>query len=171
MEKRRNCSLGAISLPFHNIFYMLLDFHIEAGTRFSLRDNRLFEINEVEIARVNCKYQCVYMRNKFMFFNKHIGKNAKSLRKLHNGYRNSISTYRFNTLWSLDSRTYMLFVCHPIFSTGFLGNGCFVPEHARHPKVIRHVLVIPWFVRMYDEIRHEHEQVQVTHTCAEPWYN
>ena len=53
MEKRRNCSLGATSL-FHNIFYMLLDFHVMAGTRFSLRDKQLFEIREFEIARVNC---------------------------------------------------------------------------------------------------------------------
>ena len=54
VEKRRNCSLGAISPLFHNIFYMLLDFHVKAGTRFSLRDKRLFEISEVEITRVNC---------------------------------------------------------------------------------------------------------------------
>ena len=54
MEKRRNCSLGAISPLFHNIFYLLLDFHVLAGTRFSLRDKRLFEINEFEITRVNC---------------------------------------------------------------------------------------------------------------------
>ena len=33
---------------------MLLDFHVLAGTRFSLRDKRLFEISEFEIARVNC---------------------------------------------------------------------------------------------------------------------
>ena len=44
---------GEIAL-FHNIFYMLLDFHVKAGTRFSLRDKRLFEISEVEITRVNC---------------------------------------------------------------------------------------------------------------------
>ena len=54
VEKRRNCSLGAISPLFHNIFCMLLDFHVKAGTRFSLRDKRLFEISEVEITRVNC---------------------------------------------------------------------------------------------------------------------
>ena len=54
MEKRRNCSLGAISPLFHNIFYMLLDFHVQAGTRFSLPDKRLLEISEFEIARVNC---------------------------------------------------------------------------------------------------------------------
>ena len=54
MEKWRNCSLGAISPLFHNIFYMLSDFHVRAGTRFSLRDKRLFEISEVEITRVNC---------------------------------------------------------------------------------------------------------------------
>ena len=28
VEKRRNCSLGAISPLFHNIFYLLLDFHV-----------------------------------------------------------------------------------------------------------------------------------------------
>ena len=50
MEKRR----GAISRPFHNIFYVLLDFHVLVGTRFSLRDKRLFEISEVEITRVSC---------------------------------------------------------------------------------------------------------------------
>ena len=35
-------------------FYLLLDFHVKAGTRFSLRDKWLFEISEVEITRVNC---------------------------------------------------------------------------------------------------------------------
>ena len=59
MEKRRNCSLGAISPLFHNIFYLLLDFHVQAGNRFSLRDKGLFEISEVEIARVNCtRFSC-----------------------------------------------------------------------------------------------------------------
>ena len=49
MEKRRNCSLEAIS-PFSTIFcYLLLDFHGKTGTRFSLQDNRLLEISEVEI--------------------------------------------------------------------------------------------------------------------------
>ena len=33
---------------------MFLDFHVKTGTRISLRDKRLFEISEVEIARVNC---------------------------------------------------------------------------------------------------------------------
>ena len=28
VEKRRNCSLGAISPLFHNIFRLLLDFHV-----------------------------------------------------------------------------------------------------------------------------------------------
>ena len=41
----------AISPLFHNIFYLLLDFHVQTGTRFSLRDKRLFEISEFEIAR------------------------------------------------------------------------------------------------------------------------
>ena len=52
MEKRRNCSLGAISPLFHNILYLLLDFHVKTGTRFSLRDKQLFEISEVEITRI-----------------------------------------------------------------------------------------------------------------------
>ena len=56
MEKRRNCSLEAISPLFHNMFYLLLDFHVQAGTIFSLRDKRLFEISEFEITRVNCTY-------------------------------------------------------------------------------------------------------------------
>ena len=69
MEKRRNCSLGAISPLFHNIFHLLLDFHVYAGTRFSLRDKRLFEISEVEIARVNCNMlrhfcmACMFLRS------------------------------------------------------------------------------------------------------------
>ena len=55
MEKRRNCSLGAIPPLFHNIFVcLLLDVHVSAGTRFSLRDKRLIEISEFEITRVNC---------------------------------------------------------------------------------------------------------------------
>ena len=55
MEKRRNCSLGAISSLFHNIFfYLLLDVYVLAGIRFSLRDKRFFEISAVEITRVNC---------------------------------------------------------------------------------------------------------------------
>ena len=45
---------GEISPLFHNIFYLLLDFHVWAGTRFSLRDKRLFEI-----AKVNCMLKYV----------------------------------------------------------------------------------------------------------------
>ena len=42
-------------LLFSTIFcYLLLDFHIKAGTRFSIRDKRLFEISKVEIMRVDC---------------------------------------------------------------------------------------------------------------------
>ena len=37
-------------LLFSTIFcYLLLDFHVKTGTRFSRRDKRLFEISEVEI--------------------------------------------------------------------------------------------------------------------------
>ena len=33
---------------------LIFDFCVKTGTRFSLRDKRLFEITEVEITRVNC---------------------------------------------------------------------------------------------------------------------
>ena len=37
-------------LLFSTIFcYLLLDFNVKTGTRFSLRNKRLFEISEVEI--------------------------------------------------------------------------------------------------------------------------
>ena len=34
--------------------YLILDFYVKTGIRFSLRDKRLFEITEVEITRVDC---------------------------------------------------------------------------------------------------------------------
>ena len=44
-------------LPFSTIFYyLMLDFYVKTGIRFSLRDKRLFEIIEVEITRVDCIY-------------------------------------------------------------------------------------------------------------------
>ena len=36
--------------------YLMLDFYVKRGIRFSLRDKRLFEITEVEITRVDCNY-------------------------------------------------------------------------------------------------------------------
>ena len=56
VEKRTNCSLGVFSPLFHNIRYLSLDFYVKTGTRFSLRDQRLFEVNEVEITRVDCNF-------------------------------------------------------------------------------------------------------------------
>ena len=42
-------------LPLSTIFYyLMLDFYVKTGIRFSLRDKRLFELTEVEITRVNC---------------------------------------------------------------------------------------------------------------------
>ena len=42
-------------LLFSTIFYyLMLDFYVKTGIRFSLRDKRLFEITEVEITRVDC---------------------------------------------------------------------------------------------------------------------
>ena len=44
-------------LPLSTIFYyMMLDFYVKTGIRFSLRDKRLFEITEVEITRVDCTH-------------------------------------------------------------------------------------------------------------------
>ena len=41
--------------PLSTIFYyLMLDFYVNTGIRFSLRDKRLFEITEVEITRVDC---------------------------------------------------------------------------------------------------------------------
>ena len=43
------------SLPLSTIFYyLMLDFYVKTGIRFSLRDKRLFEITEIEITRVDC---------------------------------------------------------------------------------------------------------------------
>ena len=40
--------------PFSTIFYyLMLNFYVKTGIRFSLRDKRLFEITEVEITRVD----------------------------------------------------------------------------------------------------------------------
>ena len=42
-------------LLFSTMFYhLMLNFHVKTGTRFSLRDKRLFEIRDVEITRVYC---------------------------------------------------------------------------------------------------------------------
>ena len=42
-------------LPLSTIFYYLMfDFYVKTGIRFSLRDKRLFEITEVEITRGDC---------------------------------------------------------------------------------------------------------------------
>ena len=34
--------------------YLMLDFYVKTGIKFSLRDKRLFEITQVEITRVDC---------------------------------------------------------------------------------------------------------------------
>ena len=42
-------------VPLSTLFYyLLLDFYVKTGIRFSFRDKRLFEITEVEITRVDC---------------------------------------------------------------------------------------------------------------------
>ena len=68
-------------LPLSTIFYyLMLDFYVNTGIRFSLRDKRLFEITEVEITRVDCTmltvkscsiiyctYMYVFSMNKILF--------------------------------------------------------------------------------------------------------
>ena len=53
VEKMRNCSLGTIS-PLFSQNFVSCCFHVSTGTRFSLRDKRLYEISEVNITRVDC---------------------------------------------------------------------------------------------------------------------
>ena len=62
MEKRRTCSLGAISPIFHNIFLPVVRFSCLGRDQIPLRDKRLFEISEAEITRVNCIYDNVISR-------------------------------------------------------------------------------------------------------------
>ena len=40
--------------------YLMLDFYVKTGIGLSLRDKRLFEITEVEITRVDCKFNLIY---------------------------------------------------------------------------------------------------------------
>ena len=48
-------------LPLSTIFYyLMLDFYVKTGIRFSIRDKRLFEITEVEITRVDCNVNMLY---------------------------------------------------------------------------------------------------------------
>ena len=53
--KEEKLLLGSKFSSFPLYFcYLFLDFHVKTGTRFSLRDQRLFEISEAEIRRVDC---------------------------------------------------------------------------------------------------------------------
>ena len=49
-------------LLFSTIFcYLLLDFHVKTGTRFSLQDKWLFEISKVKITRVDCISSLIFI--------------------------------------------------------------------------------------------------------------
>ena len=49
-------------LPLPTIFcYLILDFYVKTRIRFSFRDKRLFEITEVEIPRVDCNKEVVFL--------------------------------------------------------------------------------------------------------------
>ena len=59
MEKRRYCSLGAISSLSHNILLILLpvvSFSCFNRDILLLRDKPLFETSEVDITRVDCNF-------------------------------------------------------------------------------------------------------------------
>ena len=50
------CKRGIFPLS-HNTLYFVsccLDFSVKTGTSFSFQDNRLFEISDIEITRVDC---------------------------------------------------------------------------------------------------------------------
>ena len=64
LRKREKIALEEQFFPLSTIFYyLMLDFYVKTGIRFSLRDKRLFEITEVEIARVDCMFK-VYFVNR-----------------------------------------------------------------------------------------------------------
>ena len=67
---------GEIALFSIIFFYLLLDFHVLAGTRFSLRDKRLFEISKVEITRVNCNFPS-FPENSVLTFHQILSPNRK----------------------------------------------------------------------------------------------
>ena len=46
-------NFSSFTCLFHNICYLLSDFHVNIGTKFALRDKRLFEASEVDIMRVD----------------------------------------------------------------------------------------------------------------------
>ena len=53
--------------PLSTIFYyLMLNFYVKTGIRFSLRDKRLFEITEVEITRVDCIYLILSIKYRYM---------------------------------------------------------------------------------------------------------
>ena len=56
-------------LPLSTVFcYLMLDFYVKTGIRFSLRDKRLFEITEVEITRVDCR--CLFFLMMVILWNR-----------------------------------------------------------------------------------------------------
>ena len=58
VEKGEKLLLKSNFSSYPQYFYLLLSFYVRTGTRISLRDKRLFEITEVEIARVDFFFSC-----------------------------------------------------------------------------------------------------------------
>ena len=62
--KRREIAPQEQFLLLSTIFsYLMLDFYVKTRIRFSLRNERLFEITEVEITRVDC----IFLSMKFLY--------------------------------------------------------------------------------------------------------
>ena len=60
--KRRKIAPEEQFLPLSTIFYyLMLEFYVKTGIRFSLRHKRLFDITEVEITRVDCSKIAVFL--------------------------------------------------------------------------------------------------------------
>ena len=73
LRKRGKIAPGEQFLPLSTIFYyLMLDFYVKTGIRFSLRDKQLFEITEVEITRVDCIFFRFTILILFIFLRKHI---------------------------------------------------------------------------------------------------
>ena len=101
-----------IICPIFQLFcYLLLDFHVKTGMRFSLRDKRLFEINEVKITRVDCtiNFAWLFKRVKKYGTSKHNRKQSGYFTKGdHSACNDNAKTIRQRVCISTVGHLYML---------------------------------------------------------------
>ena len=100
---------GEIAPLFSTIFsYLLLVFHFDTGTRFSLRDKRLFEISDVEITRVDCIwFEREREREREVMRSVHGLKNTKKNCPPKSTYRMPICTFQHQTEWHFHPLQYL----------------------------------------------------------------